>query len=94
MRCIAAVWIAPDSFAQNLVVQWTFDEAAGGTTPAADTGAAPASNGTFGATATRTADTPGGGPGFAVDLSAPGTMSIIDGGNPLEVDTLAVLHRR
>jgi len=86
---IAAGWITPSLCAQNLVVQWTFDEAAGGSVNAADTGAAPATNGAFGASATRTADTPGGGPGFAVDLSGPGIDSIIDGGNPLEVDTLA-----
>jgi hypothetical protein len=43
----------------------------------------------LGSTATRTTDTPGGGGGFALDLSAPraGT-SIVDGGNPVEVDTL------
>ncbi|HJQ82113.1 MAG TPA: hypothetical protein VJ828_19265 [Lacipirellulaceae bacterium] len=89
MLWIAASWAAPNLCAQNLVVHWTFDEAAGGTVPAVDTGAAPSSDGAFGATATRTSDTPGGGPGFAADLSAPGAASIVDGGNPIEVDTLA-----
>jgi hypothetical protein len=66
-----------------------FDEPAGGTTDALDTGAPPATSGMFGSTATRTTDTPGGAPGFALDLSAPGAgTSIVDGGNPVEVDTL------
>jgi hypothetical protein len=73
-------------------VWWTFDEPAGGTTNALDTGAPPATTGMLGSTATRTTDTPGGGPGFALDLSDPaaaGTAtSIVDGGNPVEVDTL------
>jgi hypothetical protein len=58
-------------------------------TNALDSGAAPATTGTLGSTATRTTDTPGGAPGFALDLSAPGAeTSIVDGGNPVEVDTL------
>jgi hypothetical protein len=87
--CAALFFMTPCLFAQNLLVQWKFDETAGGATAAVDTGAPPATTGSFGATATRTTDTPGGGPGFAADLSAPGTSSTIDGGNPLEVDTLA-----
>ena len=87
--CMALMFDESELSAQNLLVQWTFDEPTGGTVNAIDTGAAPATNGVFGATATRTTDTPGGGPGFSVDLSAAGTSSIIDGGNPLEVDTLA-----
>src|SRR5687768_3807780 len=85
---VALLLITPCLFAQNPVVRWTFDEPAGGTVPAQDTGTAPATNGSFGATAIRTTDTPGGGPGFAADLSAAGTSSTIDGGNPLKVDTL------
>jgi hypothetical protein len=61
-------------------------------TDALDTGSGAATTGMLGPTATRTADTPGGGPGFALDLSdasAAGTAtSIVDGGNPTEVDTL------
>ena len=80
---------AAGAVAQTPVVQWTFDEAAGGTVDAVDTGAPPATTGVLGSTATRTTDTPGGGPGFSVDLTAPGPTSIVDGGNPIEVDTLA-----
>jgi hypothetical protein len=86
---LALVMAAGDLCAQIPVVHWNFNEAGGGTTNALDTGAAPATNGVLGTTATRTSDTPGGGPGFALDISAPGASSIVDGGNPIEVDTLA-----
>jgi len=83
------------ALAQDPLVHWTFDESAGGMTDALDTGQAPATTGVLGSTATRTTDTPGGKPGFALDLadaSAAGlNTSIVDGGNPLEVDTLAQL---
>ena len=72
---------------QNLVLQWEFDEASGN---ALDTGAVgPAADGTLGTGAVRSADTPGGGPGFAIDLSAAGTDSVVDGGTPAKVDSLA-----
>ena len=86
--CVAIVLAARSLWAQTLLVQWKFDEPAGGMTNALDTGALPATTGMLGSTATRTTDTPGGGPGFALDLSAPGLTSIVDGGNPTEVDTL------
>jgi hypothetical protein len=80
-------------FAQDPLVRWTFDEPAGGMTNALDTGSGAATTGMLGPTATRTTDTPGGGPGFALDLSDPSAAgantSIVDGGNPIEVDTLA-----
>lgn len=83
------------AMAQDPLVQWTFDESAGGTTDALDSGQAPATTGVLGSTATRTTDTPGGKPGFALDLSDANAAgldtSIVDGGNPLEVDTLAQL---
>lgn len=86
---IAFAMVGMEAFAQNLIVQWKFDEPAGGMTDALDTGAAPATTGVLGSTATRTTDTPGGGSGFALDISAAGSgTSIVDGGNPLEVDTL------
>jgi hypothetical protein len=70
------------------LVQWTFDEGAG-TVDALDTGADPDTTGVLGSTATRTTDTPGGGAGFSLDISAAGAgTSIVDGGNPLEVDGL------
>jgi hypothetical protein len=79
-------------WAQDPLIRWTFDEPAGGMTDALDTGDAPATTGMLGSTATRTTDTPGGGPGFALDLSAAGAgTSIVDGGNPTEVDTLTQL---
>jgi hypothetical protein len=90
--CIALNLMGRGLCAQDPLVRWTFDEPAGGTTNALDTGAPPATTGMLGSTATRTADTPGGAPGFALDLSAPGAgTSIVDGGNPIEVDTLTQL---
>jgi hypothetical protein len=80
---------ATSAAAQTPLVQWTFDETAGGTVNAADTGAAPATDGIFGASATRTSDTPGGQAGFSVDLSATGASSIVDGGDSAEVDGLS-----
>ncbi len=71
--------------AQNLVVHWTFDEDSG---DALDQAAPPATDGVLGSTAMRSDDTPGGSPGFSLDLSAPGTQSIVDGGDSAEVDTL------
>jgi hypothetical protein len=89
LYCLAIVLVGRDLSAQDPLIRWTFDEPAGGTTNALDTGAAPANPGMLGSTATRTTDTPGGGPGFALDLSAPGAgTSFVDGGNPVEVDTL------
>jgi hypothetical protein len=83
--CVAVAAFAISSLAQTPLVQWSFDE--GGTVNAADTGAAPATDGVLGSTATRTTDTPSGS-GFAVDLSAPGISSIVDGGDSAEVDGL------
>lgn len=74
------------SHAQDLVLRWAFDEDSG---DAIDTGEAPAANGSLGTGAVRSTDTPGGGVGFAIDLSAPGTDSIVDGGFPSKVDSLA-----
>jgi hypothetical protein len=73
---------------QNLVTRWTFDEVSGGNVTALDDAAPPATDGTLGTTATRTTDTPGGGAGFALDLSASGLESIVDGGDSAEVDGL------
>jgi hypothetical protein len=90
--CVAIILAAQSLWAQDPLVQWKFDEPGGGTTNALDTGAPPATIGMLGSTATRTTDTPGGGPGFALDLSNPAgngmATSIVDGGNPIEVDTL------
>src|SRR6185312_5655063 len=52
----------------SLQLNYNFDESAGGSTPALDTGLAPAANGIFTNQATRTASTPSGN-GFALDLS-------------------------
>jgi hypothetical protein len=72
--------------AQELVLQWAFDEESG---DAVDTGSvAPPADGVLGSGATRSTDTPGGGPGFAIDLSTPGTASTVNGGDPMKVNTL------
>jgi len=87
--CLALLLAVENSSAQDLVLQWTFDESAGGMVDAVDTGASPPANGALGSSATRTSETPGNGPGFALDVSALGSQSTVDGGNPIKVDTLA-----
>lgn len=94
--CCVALLLVVNLSAQDLVVQWGFDEAAGGTVDAVDGGVGSATNGVLGTLAARTTDTPGGGPGFALDLSAAGDTTsstndgpLVNGGNSLEVDTLA-----
>jgi hypothetical protein len=93
--CIVVAFAGRCLFAQDPLVRWTFDEPAGGMTDALDTGSGAATTGMLGPTATRTTDTPGGGPGFALDLSDPAAAgtntSLVDGGNPVEVDTLTQL---
>jgi len=76
--------LAPAS-SQELLIQYTFDEGSG---PALDAGNGVAANGTFGSTATRTDDTPGGASPFALDLRATGTESFVNGGDAAKVDTL------
>ncbi len=83
---VLALQSSESACGQDLVLQWAFDEESG---DALDTGAAPAADGTLGTAAVRSSDTPGGGPGFAIDLSAPGADSIVDGGFPDKVDSLA-----
>lgn len=76
----------PTAVAQNLVLQWAFDEESG---DALDTGAvSPTADGTLGAGAVRSTDTPGGGPGGSIDLSAAGADSHVLGGDPLKVNSL------
>jgi hypothetical protein len=84
----AAFALAGSAQGATLLTQWTFDEATSGTTPAIDTGAPPASNGTFMGGATRTTDTPGGFSTAALDLNTPGAGTYLTAGDADEVDGL------
>ena len=76
------------SASATLLLQYKLDEASSGTTPALDTGAPPAANGTFAGSATRVA-TPH---GAALDLTAnPGSNSNLDGGDAAKLDGLTTL---
>ena len=81
------LWISTCSpvVAQELLVRYTFDESSG---PAIDTVVGDASNGTLGSETARTTNTPGMASPFAVDLTAPGTHSFVNGGDSLKVDVL------
>ena len=70
---------------QELLVRYTFDEETG---VAIDSGTGDRSNGVLGPQATRTPNTPGMISPFALDLSADGTDSFVNGGDAAEVDTL------
>lgn len=70
---------------QELLVRYTFDEESG---PAIDQGGGASSNGTLGATATRSSNTPGMISPFALDLREEGTDSFVTAGDAAEVDTL------
>lgn len=71
--------------AQELLIRYTFDEADG---PAMDTGAGVMTTGTLGSATGRTSNTPGMISPSALDLTAEGTDSFLNGGNATEVDTL------
>ena len=86
--CLLAAAIAAPVAAQNLVLQWTFDDAAGGAVDAADTGLSPAADGVFVGGVTRSTDTPGADTGFSADLTAVGNGNYIVGGAPDKVDAL------
>lgn len=70
---------------QDLLVRYTFDEESG---PAIDQGSGDASDGVFGITTERAANTPGMISPFALDLTAEGTDSFVNGGDAAEVDAL------
>lgn len=82
---LIAFSIASQVPAQELVVQYTFDEEEG---PAIDTGSGTMTNGTLGSETGRTSNTPGMISPGALDLTAEGTDSFVNGGNAAEVDTL------
>lgn len=71
--------------AQELIVQYTFDEESG---PALDGGIGTAANGTLGTDATRANNTPGGVSPFSLDLRAEGLNNTLNAGDPAKVDTL------
>jgi hypothetical protein len=78
--------------AATLLLQYTFDDAAAGSTAAAqDTGEAPAANGAFVGSATRIANTPGGGAGAAIDLSLTAGSNYVSGGDANKLDGLSAL---
>ncbi|TWT77454.1 hypothetical protein Pla123a_21150 [Posidoniimonas polymericola] len=84
--CVLSLGLTQPTLGQSLVLQWAFDEESG---DALDTGAvSPTANGTLGSGAVRSTDTPGGGPGGSIDLSATGSDSNVLGGDPLKVNSL------
>lgn len=72
-------------FSQTPVLHYTFDEPDG---DAIDQGSGEPANGELLADATRTNNTPGGFSPFALDLSAEGLESWVNGGDAAKVDTL------
>ena len=77
--------IASQVLGQGPVIHYTFDEASG---PALDSGSGVASDGALGSTVVRATNTPGMASPFAIDLRAPGTESVVNGGDSAEVDAL------
>ncbi|MCP4194607.1 MAG: LamG domain-containing protein [Planctomycetaceae bacterium] len=71
--------------AQGPVLRWDFDQENG---PALDSGTGISADGVLQSTATRTTNTPGGFSAFALDLSAEGLESWVNGGEPEKVDSL------
>jgi hypothetical protein len=71
----------------DLVLRYTFDESSG---PALDSGAAPATNGTFTGLATRVANTPGA-TGYALNLNFSGVGNYLTCGNPDKLNNLSNL---
>lgn len=80
--------MAPLASAQTLLLQYNFDEASSGNTPALDLGIAPAANGTFVGTATRTASTPGGFSLGGLNLTSTTSPDHVSGGTPTKLDAL------
>jgi hypothetical protein len=81
------LWAASNSlFAQTPVLHWAFDELDGNI--AQDSGSGEPASGILQATASRTNETPGFMSPGALDLSAPGLDSWVNGGDVAKVDTL------
>ena len=86
---VAAFLLAAHSTpAQTLLLNYNFDEASSGTTPALDLGAAPAAPGTFAGTATRTGNTPGGFSLGALDLTGTTSPDHVSAGDADKLDGL------
>jgi len=81
-----ALGVSLEAHGEGPVLHWTFDEDAG---DALDTGSGVPANGDLLPDAERTDNTPGGFSKHALDLSAPGLESWVDGGDAAKVDTLA-----
>ena len=83
--CLAFL-IGGEAYGQGPVLHWTFDEGSG---DALDTGSGEPANGVLLPDAERTDNTPGGYSKHALDLTAPGLESWVNGGDADKVDTLA-----
>ncbi len=84
--CLCLSLSSGPAVAQPPVVHWTFDEPSG--TVAFDSGSGDAADGILQSTASRTNNTPGGFSAGALDLTAEGADSWVNGGDPAKVDTL------
>lgn len=81
-------WIPPVA-AGPLLLHYSFDEANSGNAVAVDFGMAPPAPGTFFGGATRTGNTPGGFSVGALDLTAAGAGTYVDGGDADKLDSLS-----
>jgi Concanavalin A-like lectin/glucanases superfamily len=85
---LAGILASPAS-AATLLLRYNFDEASTGNIPAFDLGTGIAAPGVFVGGATRTANTPSGFSLGAVDLTAVGAGTYIDGGDPAKLSGLS-----
>ncbi len=88
---IAMFIIMPPGAARaDLLLEYLFDEASSGTTPALDTGTGTAANGSFNGGSTRTGITPGGASTGALDTNGGGINDYLDTGGvtPAKLDGL------
>jgi hypothetical protein len=74
--------------AGTLLLQYDFDEASTGTTPALDGGTGTPAPGTFVGGATRTSNTPAGFSNGALDLTVPGAGTYVFSDNPAKLESL------
>jgi hypothetical protein len=76
----------PRADAATLLLRYHFDESSSGSAPAEDAGSGTPAPGTFVGGATRTANTPAGFSTGALDLTAPGAGTYVDGGDATKLD--------
>jgi hypothetical protein len=90
--CVAAFLAGGPRVSADLLLRYSFDEASSGTTPALDSGAAPAANGVFTNSATRTANTPGSFSVGALNLTGGGAVNNwVAATDPDKLDGLSVM---